>query len=78
MRFICKFYQEVITGITLATTSKKKSLKENTLESLQKKLSEEFIATDLSIAMNHLAAILGKSIEEDLLDQIFNSFCIGK
>ena len=49
-----------------------------TLGSFEKKLSEEFIATDLDIAMNHLAAILGKSVEEELLDQIFNSFCIGK
>lgn len=49
-----------------------------TLESLEQKLSEEFVATDLDIAMNHLAAILGKSIGDDLLDQIFNSFCIGK
>jgi tRNA modification GTPase len=51
---------------------------EKTLISLEKKLSEEFVAIDLSIAMNHLAAILGKSIEDELLDQIFNSFCIGK
>ena len=42
------------------------------------KLSEEFIAIDLGISMNHLAAILGKSIEDELLDQIFNAFCIGK
>ncbi|HJO58128.1 MAG TPA: tRNA uridine-5-carboxymethylaminomethyl(34) synthesis GTPase MnmE, partial [Nitrospinaceae bacterium] len=49
-----------------------------TLESLEQKLSEEFVATDLDIAMNHLAAILGKFVEDDLLDQIFNSFCIGK
>jgi len=54
-----------------------KSLK-TTLESLEKQLSEEFVATDLVIAMNHLAAILGKSVGEELLDQIFNSFCIGK
>jgi len=51
---------------------------EKTLISLEKKLSEEFVAIDLSIAMNHLAAILGKAIEDELLDQIFNSFCIGK
>jgi len=49
-----------------------------TLESLKNQLSEEFVATDLSIAMNHLAAIMGKSVGEELLDQIFNSFCIGK
>jgi len=51
---------------------------EKTLISLEKKLSEEFVAIDLNIAMNHLAAILGKVIEDELLDQIFNSFCIGK
>ena len=44
----------------------------------EKKFSEEFIATDLSIAMDHLAMILGKSIEDELLDQIFDTFCIGK
>ncbi|MCH8157488.1 MAG: tRNA uridine-5-carboxymethylaminomethyl(34) synthesis GTPase MnmE [Nitrospinae bacterium] len=49
-----------------------------TLDSLEQNLSEEFVATDLTIAMDHIAAILGKSIEEDLLDQIFNVFCIGK
>ena len=49
-----------------------------TLESLEKKLSEEFVATDLSIAIDHLAAILGKSVDEELLDQIFSTFCIGK
>lgn len=54
-----------------------KSLKK-VLESFEKNLSEEFVATDLSLAMGHLAAIIGKSIEDDLLDQIFNSFCIGK
>ena len=51
---------------------------EKTLVSLEKQLSEEFVAIDLNIAMNHLAAILGKTIEDELLDKIFNSFCIGK
>ena len=51
---------------------------EKTLESLELQLSEEFVAIDLGIAMSHLATILGKSMEEELLDQIFNSFCIGK
>jgi tRNA modification GTPase len=51
---------------------------EKTLTSLENHLSEEFVATDLNIAMNHLAIILGKVVEDELLDQIFNSFCIGK
>ena len=51
---------------------------EKTLTSLESQLSEEFVAIDLNIAMNHLATILGKVVEDELLDQIFNSFCIGK
>ena len=51
---------------------------EKTLISLENQLSEEFVAIDLGIAMNHLATILGKVVEDELLDQIFNSFCIGK
>ncbi|MBT3515388.1 MAG: tRNA uridine-5-carboxymethylaminomethyl(34) synthesis GTPase MnmE [Nitrospina sp.] len=51
---------------------------EKTLASLGSQLSEEFVAIDLIIAINHLAIIIGKSVEGELLDQIFNSFCIGK
>ena len=49
-----------------------------TLDSLQNGLSEEFIATDIQIALNYLGTILGKTFEDDLLDQIFREFCIGK
>jgi tRNA modification GTPase len=47
-------------------------------ESLQQGLSEELVAVDISIAMEYLGAVLGKSFEEDLLDKIFGQFCIGK
>jgi len=30
------------------------------------------------VAHNHLAAIIGGNISEDLLDRIFSEFCIGK
>jgi tRNA modification GTPase len=46
--------------------------------SIEQDLSEEFVAVDVTIAMDRLAVILGKSFEEDLLDQIFGEFCIGK
>ena len=41
-------------------------------------LSEELIAVDITLAMEHLGSILGKTFEEDLLDKIFGQFCIGK
>ena len=40
--------------------------------------SEELIAVDINLAIEHLGAVLGKSFVEDLLDKIFGQFCIGK
>ncbi|MCH7624214.1 MAG: tRNA uridine-5-carboxymethylaminomethyl(34) synthesis GTPase MnmE, partial [Nitrospinae bacterium] len=50
----------------------------NSCASLEQNLSEEFVAVDVTIAMDRLAVILGKTFEDDLLDQIFGEFCIGK
>lgn len=47
-------------------------------QSLQADLSEDLIAVDLNSALEHLGGILGKTFVDDLLDQIFNDFCIGK
>ena len=40
--------------------------------------SEELIAVDINLAMEHISSILGKTFAEDLLDKIFGEFCIGK
>jgi tRNA modification GTPase len=48
------------------------------IESLTDGFSEELIAVDVTLAMEHLGAVLGKTFEEDLLDKIFGQFCIGK
>jgi tRNA modification GTPase len=47
-------------------------------DSFEQNLSEEFIAVDVSFAMDRIGTILGKTFEEDLLDKIFGEFCIGK
>jgi tRNA modification GTPase len=47
-------------------------------QSLQEDRSEDLIAVDLNSALQHLGGILGKTFVNDLLDQIFNDFCIGK
>ena len=39
---------------------------------------EEFIAADIQYALDLLDRILGKNFEDDLLNQIFQEFCIGK
>lgn len=50
----------------------------NASQTMSDGLSEELIAVDITLAMEHLGAVLGKTFEEDLLDKIFGQFCIGK
>ncbi|CCQ90019.1 tRNA modification GTPase [Nitrospina gracilis 3/211] len=50
----------------------------NVVNSLDGDLSEDLVAVDLNTALEHLGGLLGKTFVEDLLDQIFDDFCIGK
>jgi len=47
-------------------------------QGLQTNHSSDFIALDIRQAMYHLGTITGSISEEDLLDNIFSKFCIGK
>jgi tRNA modification GTPase len=40
--------------------------------------SLEFVALELRIAVSAIGEVVGKTTTEDLLDQIFSQFCIGK
>ncbi|RMF84953.1 MAG: tRNA uridine-5-carboxymethylaminomethyl(34) synthesis GTPase MnmE, partial [Nitrospinota bacterium] len=51
---------------------------EEAIASLQAKMSGEFVALDIQAALESLGEIVGESFTEDLLDQIFRDFCIGK
>jgi len=48
------------------------------LNSLDNKLSPEFIAQDIKEALGNLDDVLGRRFSEDLLERIFSEFCIGK
>ena len=48
------------------------------LESLKTEKSEEFIAVDLRAAIDSLGEIVGIVTTEEILDNIFSKFCIGK
>jgi tRNA modification GTPase len=45
---------------------------------LKDKLTADLIAVDLKEAVYHLGLITGKSVSGDILDSIFERFCIGK
>ena len=48
------------------------------LNSLDNKLSFEFISQNIKDALLNIDGILGKDFSEELLDRIFSDFCIGK
>jgi tRNA modification GTPase len=41
-------------------------------------LSPELIAVDVRLALDHLGALTGEVVTEDVLDALFSQFCIGK
>ena len=51
---------------------------EQVVDGLEKGLSAEFVASDMRQALNDLGTIIGTNITEDILTQVFSSFCIGK
>jgi len=48
------------------------------IDGLDRSFSPELITIDLHEAIEHLNLIIGENVREDLLDIIFNDFCIGK
>ena len=67
------------------TNSRHISLLNDTLRSLQdakdaaeNMVSEDLYVIDLMNAYISLGSIIGEAIEDDLADEIFSSFCMGK
>ncbi len=48
------------------------------LDSIEKNLSEDFYTVDLTGAYEALGEILGEEIGDDLVEEIFSKFCMGK
>ncbi len=51
---------------------------ETTAQALANGLTLELVALDLRIAVAAIGEIVGKTTTDDLLDKIFNEFCLGK
>ena len=51
---------------------------ESATNALDAKLGFEFISIDLRNAIDHLSEITGEISTDDILNNIFSSFCIGK
>ena len=55
-----------------------KEFLENAKQSIENKMTGEFIAVDLRNAESSLGEIIGKVTTDDILNNIFAKFCIGK
>ena len=51
---------------------------EKALGAARAQMSPEFIALDLRASLDSLGLIIGATYTEDILERIFNDFCIGK
>jgi tRNA modification GTPase len=47
-------------------------------EACENGLSAEFAAVDIRLALNHLGILVGEVVTDDILEVLFNQFCIGK
>ena len=67
------------------TNERQKALLRDALRSLRlvdqgisDQLSEEFLAADLTGAYSALSEILGEAVSDDVIDRVFEKFCMGK
>ncbi len=47
-------------------------------KSIEDRMPEDFYTIDLINAYERLGLIIGESVEDDLVDEIFSKFCMGK
>lgn len=75
----------VSTDETIITNLRHQQAMEDAVRSLQKAkesleagLPYDFVTIDLMAGLDHLGKITGESLTENLIDQIFSEFCLGK
>ena len=47
-------------------------------QSIENQMPEDFLTIDLMDAYEHLGTIIGEAVEDDLVNEIFGKFCMGK
>ncbi len=59
-------FENALSGIEMA------------IKSLKSRMSDDFVAVDLQRAIDYLGEIIGITTPDDILNNIFSKFCIGK
>jgi len=47
-------------------------------QSIENQMPEDFLTIDLMDAYEQLGTIIGEAVEDDLVNEIFGKFCMGK
>jgi tRNA modification GTPase trmE len=55
-----------------------KKYMESCVEAIEGGYSEDLITIDLNAALDQLGKITGETATEDLINEIFERFCVGK
>lgn len=74
------FNDEVMITNVRHKTAMSEALKSLSLvkQSIEDQMPEDFYSIDLMNAYEQLGTIIGESLEDDLVNEIFNKFCMGK
>ena len=74
------FNDEVMITNVRHKTAMSEALKSLSLvkQSIEDQMPEDFYSIDLMNAYEQLGTIIGESLEDDLVSEIFNKFCMGK
>ena len=62
----------------LSLITKARKSMESALNSVKNEMPSDIVEVDISEAKEYLKEILGETYKDDLLDELFSSFCIGK
>ena len=46
--------------------------------SIENEMPEDFYSIDLMGAYSHLGTLIGEEVSDDLVNEIFSKFCMGK
>lgn len=67
-----------LSEVTLKNLKQADSFLKDSMEAIEQKLPLEFIETDISSAYESLGFIIGDSVRDDVIDDVFSRFCLGK
>lgn len=72
------FFEGITNARHKAALEESKESLKLVMDSIAMGMSEDFFSIDLMNAYESLGRIVGESVGEDLVNEIFSKFCVGK